>query len=189
MHERVLGDVGKKPFDPCCVARELRVVEVGDEVAAVAFGQHVVFPRAPDCPFGVANVARIVFRHDLVVVCAVAVETFAVDHIRDDTAVHERIVVEVTLRVDAIEAGREGVGVEIGDLGDAGRGINSPVAEIPVVIAVCVVCVDAVVRTHDLNAGVANVVVVDVPIARNHAVRVLAAGGRDGRGGHEREAE
>ena len=162
---------------------------MGEEVAVVAFGQNVVFPRSPDCPFGVADVARIVFRYDLVVVCAVAVVTFAVDHVRDDTAVHEGVVVEVSLRVDAIEAGREGVGVEICNLGNAGRGINSPIAKVPVVVAARVVCVDAVVCTHDLNAGIADVVVVDVPVAGNHAVRVLAAGGRDGRGGHESEAE
>ncbi len=163
--------------------------EVGDEVAFVALGQYMVFPRAPDRPFGIADVARIVLANDLVVIRAVAVVSAAVDHVRNDPMVHVGVVVEVALGVDAIEAGRECVGVEVGDFGDAGRSVDSPIAEIPVVVTCRVVGVDAVVRAHDLDTGIADAVMVGVPVAGNHAVRVLAAGGRDGRGCDEHEAE
>lgn len=154
----------------------LWVEEVGYKVALVAFGQYMVFPCAPDRPFWVADVARIVLADDLIVKRAVAVVAFAVDHVRDDAVIHEGVIVEVALRVDTVEAGREGVGVEVCDLRDAGRGVNSPVAEIPEVVVVGVICVDAIIRAHDLDSRVTDAVLVDVPVAGDHAVRVLAAG-------------
>lgn len=143
----------------------VRVVEMCDncvdQVTATAFCKDVVLPRPPDSPVRIPRVPGVILTYNLVVVRGVAIVPIASNHIRDVPAVHEGIVLEGASGMDLVVTHRECRLVKIINRGDCA--VDTAITQIPVPVTRVVVRVDAGVITYDLDAQVADAIVVRIP--------------------------